>query len=546
MKNQYLIFIAIISFLMLSAGTIDLDSLFNYANQSIPSYINEDNTPASNPITDEGATLGRVLFYDKNLSLTNTISCSSCHQQALAFGDDAIQSTGHDGGLTGRHSTRLSSARFGEETSFFWDERANSLEDQTTMPIQDHIEMGFSGTNGDPSIDSLINKLDTIYYYDELFNLAFGDPTITEARMQDAMAQFIRSMQSFDSKYDVGRAMVGGNNADFPNFTTAENNGKALYMGNAEAGCNRCHRAPEFDIDPDSKNNGIIGVAGSPGSIDLTNERSPSLRDIVNASGVENGPFMHDGSLATLTDVINHYDDVPNPAANTNLDPRLAGPGGDLNLTTIEKNELLDFLKTLGGSNLYSDEKWSDPFDASGGLTILNGVLPVKMIYFDAYQEDENVYLEWETLSEVNNDGFDVLYSQDAQEWSVLDFIHGQNEASDYEYIHYDPSLGTNYDRLKQIDFDGRFTFSDIKSVNIDVTKEAIKVYPNPTSDYVNIDASQEYELAYLYNVNGQLIKQISINGSARIDLTTLERGAYFIKLSGSNNESEVSRIVKL
>ena len=92
-------------------------------------------------------------------------------------------------------------------------------------------------------------------------------------------------------------------------------------------------------------------MAGSPGSIDLTNERSPSLRDIVNNAGVENGPFMHDGSLATLMDVINHYDEVPNLPVNTNLDNRLMGPGGNLNLTDTEKDELLAFLKTLGAVN---------------------------------------------------------------------------------------------------------------------------------------------------------------------------------------------------
>lgn len=348
MKKGYLAFITVISFCLLSAGTIDLNTLLNYSFQPIPAYITQDNTPGFNSITDETATLGRVLFYDKNLSSSSTVSCSSCHKQALAFGDSGSQSVGHNGGLTSRHSPRLSSARFSEEERFFWDERASSLEVQSTMPIQDHIEMGFSGSNGDPDMDSLINKIDGLYYYDELFNLAFGDPTITEQRMQDALAQFVRSMQSFDTKYDVGRAQVSNENAPFPNFTTEENNGKSLYMSNAQTGCNRCHRAPEFDIDPNSKNNGIIGVAGSPGSVDLTNERSPSLRDIANANGVENGPFMHDGSLATLMDVIEHYNEIPNNPANTNLDNRLNGNGGNLNLSTSEKAELLAFLHTLG------------------------------------------------------------------------------------------------------------------------------------------------------------------------------------------------------
>ena len=113
-------------------STINPESLYNYANQSVPGYITKDNT-AGNPITNKGATLGRVLFYDKNLSSNNTISCSSCHQQANAFGDTNIASTGVNG-TTGRHSMRLINTRFANETRFFWDERAVNLETQTTMP----------------------------------------------------------------------------------------------------------------------------------------------------------------------------------------------------------------------------------------------------------------------------------------------------------------------------------------------------------------------------------------------------------------------------
>ena len=134
-------------------GTIDLNNLLNYAGQSKPAYIQKDNTPVANPITNAGATLGRVLFYDKNLSVNNTIACASCHQQRFAFGDTALQSLGLTGGLTGRHSMRLVNSRFAEESKFFWDERAASLEVQTSRPIQDHVEMGFSGANGDPDFD---------------------------------------------------------------------------------------------------------------------------------------------------------------------------------------------------------------------------------------------------------------------------------------------------------------------------------------------------------------------------------------------------------
>ena len=364
-------------------GTIDLDDLPNYENQPIPNYVNRDNTPRNNAITDEGATLGRVLFYDKNLSANNTIACADCHKQEFAFSDPATVSVGLNGDATGRHSMRLVNARFAEEVRFFWDERATSLEDQTTRPIQDHIEMGFSGADGDPSFADLVNKISEIDYYQQLFTEVYGDDRITEERMQLALAQFIRSIQSFDAKYDVGRAQVNNNNADFPNFTAQENLGKRLFamdVNDGGANCQDCHRAPTFDIAPNRRNNGVIGVAGDPNGIDVTNTRSPSLRDLVNPDGVPNGPFMHDGSLMTLLDVINHYDRITIEPNNNNLDNRLRGggrggngQGQNLQLTDAEKNALVAFLGTLTGSAIYTDEKWSSPFDASGNLTILNG-----------------------------------------------------------------------------------------------------------------------------------------------------------------------------
>lgn len=344
---------------------------FNYANQIIPAYITKDNTN-NNPITDAGATLGRVLFYDVALSENNTVSCSSCHQQAHAFSDGAVQSVGKDGGLTGRHSMRLINSRFADESRFFWDERAATLEEQSTQPIQDLVEMGFSGTNGDPDFDDLIERLENTDYYPDLFADAFGDAQITEARMQSALAQFVRSIQSFDSRFDAGLAAVGGVNVnqDFPNLSAQENLGKRLFLDappNGGAGCAGCHRIPEFDIDPNTLNNGVIGVAGIPAGVDLTNTRSPSLRDLVRADGSSNGPFMHDGSFTSLMEIIEHYDQIPVDAANTNLDPRLSGPPGspgnqNLNLSDTEKEALVAFLQTLSGDAVYTHAKWSDPF----------------------------------------------------------------------------------------------------------------------------------------------------------------------------------------
>ncbi len=347
-------------------GSIDPENLPNYANQEAPAYVAKDNTGA-NPITDEGATLGRVLFYDVQLSVTNTISCSSCHQQQFAFSDTAKLSRGING-LTNRHAMRLVNARFGAETRFFWDERAATLEEQTTMPIQDHLEMGYSGQEGDPGIEDLIDKLQNMDYYQELFTLAFGDTKITELRMQAALAQFIRSIQSFDSKYDAGRATGALDGNFFPNYTAEENEGKRLFMfplGVGGAGCAGCHLPPEFDIALNIGNNGVLGVAKDPTQQDLANTRSPSLRDVFNRQGVLNGPLMHDGSFTNMLEVIDHYDQLPEHARNANLDQRLIRLNGslqNLELTREEKNALVTFLKTLSGSKVYTDEKYADPF----------------------------------------------------------------------------------------------------------------------------------------------------------------------------------------
>ncbi len=359
----------------LTFGTaIDPNNLANYANQGKPAYILKNNV-GTNTITDKTATLGRVLFYDKNLSINNTISCANCHQQKFAFGDTAIVSAGVEGGLTIRHSMRLINTRFANEAKFFWNERAANLTTQTTMPIQDHLEMGFSGTNGRGDFSTLTSKLSTINYYKELFKFTFGDTLVSENRIQIALASFISSIQSFDSKYDIGRAEVNNDNQPFPNFTVTENQGKNLFITapvfNAAGlrtsgglGCNVCHNAPEFDIDPNTLNNGITGIANTIGGLDISNTRAPSLRDITNSAGAVNTPMMHTGVIRSLRAVINHYNTITPIPRNTNLDPRLrpGGIGQNLNLTENEIAAVVAFMQTLGGNNVYVDKKWSNPF----------------------------------------------------------------------------------------------------------------------------------------------------------------------------------------
>lgn len=354
------------------SNKIDPDNLANYANQGTPGYINKDNT-GNNVITDGKATLGRVLFYDKQLSVNNTIACASCHNQQFAFGDTAQSSLGVLNGRTGRHSMRLINSRFSNERRFFWDERAATLEEQTTQPIKDHAEMGFSGQDGRPAFGALLPKLQAIGYYQELFKFVYGDENVTELRLQECLSQFVRSIQSFDSKYDQGRV----NTADqqpFNNFTQQENVGKNLFLTPPQfsadgvriaggLGCAGCHAPPEFSIDPNSGNNGIIGVLNGTG-IDVNNTRAPTLRDLVRNSGMLNGPMMHTGGITSLNALIGHYGRINVAPGNTRLDPRLRpnGLGQFLALNQNEVDAVVAFLKTLSGNAVYTDERWSDPF----------------------------------------------------------------------------------------------------------------------------------------------------------------------------------------
>lgn len=370
-----------------AAETIDLDNLPNYANQAKPAYITKDNTTAGNAITNRGATLGRVLFYDKKLSITNSVSCASCHQQSKGFADSATASTGVNG-TTGRHSMRLINIRFANEAKMFWDERAATVEAQATQPIRDHAEMGWSGTLGDPAFADLVAKMEGINYYPTLFTAAYGDPAITEDRIQRAIAQFVRSIQAFDTKYDVGRAQVANDNVLFPNFTPEEHAGKMLFLqapvfqpGTRDrigggAGCAGCHRPPEFDVDPNTRSNGVITKIG--GGQDLTNVRSPTLRNMTDAAGNPHGGFMHDGSFASLAAMVNHYNSPPdtlsNPAIRPSIDPRIFAPGTTqtqrLNLTGPQIANLVAFMQTLSSQTPATDPKWSNPFDSNGNLSI--------------------------------------------------------------------------------------------------------------------------------------------------------------------------------
>lgn len=348
--------------------------LFNYSHPTLPEHFigdepdETDNTPALNPITNMGATLGRVLFYDKNLSANNTLSCASCHDQAAAFSDPNRFSIGLNGAQTRRNSMTLINSRFYENGKFFWDERARSLEEQVLMPIQDHIEMGLT-------LSELETKLQQLDYYPVLFRKAFGSEEVTSVRIADALAQFIRSILSFDSKFDRGLAMAGfpevGEEMPYlPNFTDQENLGLDIFMkGRKGATCQYCHGTAQI-ISFEARNNGLEMNYGDNGKEEATgnpNDRAlfkaPSLRNIA-----QTAPYMHDGRFATLMEVVNHYSDhvVQHPNLHFRLttvdDGPPGGPPMQLNLTQVEKEALVAFLHTLTDESILTDAKFSDPF----------------------------------------------------------------------------------------------------------------------------------------------------------------------------------------
>ncbi len=312
-----------------------------------------DNTPDSNRVTDAGATLGRVLFYDTQVSANNSVACASCHHQDRAFADPRRASKGHAGKETDRHAPSLVNLRFNPTGRFFWDQRAATLEDQELMPIQSKVEMG-------QNLDALVQRLGQDPAYAGLFQKAFGDSAITPPRISKALAQFLRSLVSYQSKFDEGLAKVASIRSQFPNFTAEENRGRGIFVRN----CGNCHlqggQTAGFFLNT-PRNNGLdADIKKSDGGVgDSTFNRnqlglfkSPSLRNVE-----VTGPYMHDGRFTTLEQVVDHYSTgVKN---HPNADGRLRRR---LNFTTQEKANLIAFLKTLTDQKFLTDPRFSDPF----------------------------------------------------------------------------------------------------------------------------------------------------------------------------------------
>ena len=334
------------------------DTPYDYANIELPAHFsqpgrNTDNSPADNLITDAGATLGRVLFYDLRLSANRKTACSSCHIQRHAFADTTPLSTGFHGALTDRRAMPLVNLRYYQRARFFWDERAGNLEEMVLLPVQSGVEMG-------QDLNTMVERLGRDATYPQLFEHAFGDRRITQQRIGKALAQFVRSMVSYQSRYDDGRARATSADDDFDNLTLQENRGKALFMRN----CTGCHMKDgnEHFFVPSPSNNGLRETTafadGGVGDVtlraaDLGLFKSPSLRNVAVTA-----PYGHDGRFKTLDALIDHYSDIvlSNPGHDYNA------PSEPLRFTRSEKAALIAFLKTLTDEKFLTDPKFSNPF----------------------------------------------------------------------------------------------------------------------------------------------------------------------------------------
>lgn len=313
-------------------------------------------------ITNEGATLGRVLFFDKQLSYNNQASCASCHAPGKAFADDQAFSKGLNGEFTSRNAMALTN--MDNAGSFFWDSRARSLEEAVLLPIQNHIEMGFE------NLSALESKLNKIEYYQRLFKNIFGVNRITRNEVSSALAQFVRSINSANSKLD--QEMEQG----FPSFTSQEMMGKNIF----EKNCALCHTGITFPVfmggqeyeSPGGSgfaNNGLDNVYKDKGveQSRLKISDGEGFFKIPNLRNIElTAPYMHDGRFKTLGEVIEHYN--AGIVWNKDLDPNLLNPGNPalakkMNFSQADKDALIAFLKTMTDRTILTDVRFSDPFN---------------------------------------------------------------------------------------------------------------------------------------------------------------------------------------
>lgn len=330
---------------------------------TIPPGLPSMDIPADNPLTDEGIELGRRLFYDPILSKDSTISCSSCHQLQYNFNDITAISPGVGGLLGNRSSMSLINIGF-QSKGMFWDGRSPTLEDQALHPVENPVEMAELWKDVEV-------KLRRHPDYKKRFRQAFGidnSMDITKELAAKAIAQFERTLISANSRYDKIKYQLD------PNpflLSDLEIDGGKIYFDDQQGGpndpkghCAHCHDGNALYTSEVYRNNAITQVATlndfpdkGLGAItgNLTDNgmfKSPSLRNVVLTA-----PYMHDGSIQTLEEVIEHYNSGGHYADNVVL-----GSITQLNLSEYDKMALLAFLDALTDTTYYSNPAFQNPF----------------------------------------------------------------------------------------------------------------------------------------------------------------------------------------
>ncbi len=325
---------------------------------AIPSHFPQMPIPKDNPMTEEGVELGHRLFYDTRLSLDNSISCASCHAPHLAFSDDNVFSKGVNGTLGDRQSMAL--VNLGWQKFFFWDGRVKTLEDQILQPVPNPVEMHLDWMTASSRIQNDLR-------YKRLFQKAFGTHHIDSSHVAKAIAQFLRTMISGDSKFDVLYKLA--NNVPLTakdqilnqQITMDERGGYDLFMSLNGADCLHCHNGPLMQVQIMS-NNGLDAVHTDKGYgkvtgnfIDNGKFKVPSLRNIALSA-----PYMHDGRFTTLEQVIDHYSH--GIQISPTIDPLIeyAFQGG-VQLDAYQKMLLKKFLLTLTDNKFITNPKFAEP-----------------------------------------------------------------------------------------------------------------------------------------------------------------------------------------
>ncbi len=310
----------------------------------VPSHFPKPQIPSDNPMTEEGVLLGRILFYDKQLSQNNTISCGSCHSPNKSFSD----STAFSFGVTGAQGTRNSMPLFNLawQKFFFWDGRTQSLEEQILEPVPNPIEMHLSWQEA-------IERLNQSLEYRNAFYRAFGVRNFDKTHVSKAIAQFLRTLISGASKYDViykysnSLPLSSSEQTIWNTVTSEELAGFDLFKSLNGADCFHCHNGPLMQVQKFS-NNGLdasfldLGYGLISGnSNDNGKFKVPSLRNIGYTA-----PYMHDGRFSTIEEVIDHYS--TGISLSPTIDPLIEfGAQGGVQLDQQEKDLIKAFLETL-------------------------------------------------------------------------------------------------------------------------------------------------------------------------------------------------------